>query len=74
MYNARGCGFTDVNTPQLFNASITDDIREALRHIQKQVGERTPLIGIGFSLGSNILVKVRKIQFFVFIVYYNFIK
>jgi predicted alpha/beta-fold hydrolase len=49
-----------VNTPQLFNASITDDIREALRHIQKQVGERTPLIGIGFSLGSNILVKVRE--------------
>ncbi|CEP17279.1 hypothetical protein [Parasitella parasitica] len=57
VYNARGCGFTNVNTPQLFNASITDDIREALRHIQTQVGENTPLIGIGFSLGSNILVK-----------------
>ncbi|CAO3629636.1 unnamed protein product [Mucor hiemalis] len=57
VYNARGCGFTNVNTPQLFNASITSDIREALRHIQKQVGEHTPLIGIGFSLGSNILVK-----------------
>ncbi|KAL9537645.1 hypothetical protein MBANPS3_011589 [Mucor bainieri] len=57
VYNARGCGFTNVNTPQLFNASITDDIREALRHIQKQVGEKTPLIGVGFSLGSNILVK-----------------
>ncbi|KAG2197160.1 hypothetical protein INT47_009467 [Mucor saturninus] len=57
VYNARGCGFTEVNTPQLFNASITDDIREALRHIQKQVGQHTPLIGIGFSLGSNILVK-----------------
>ncbi|KAI8094504.1 Alpha/Beta hydrolase protein [Thamnidium elegans] len=57
VYNARGCGFTNVNTPQLFNASITDDFREALRHIQKQVGEKTPLIGIGFSLGSNILVK-----------------
>lgn len=52
-----------MNTPQLFNASITEDIREALRHIQKQVGERTPLIGIGFSLGSNILVKVS--QYFI---------
>lgn len=58
VYNARGCGFTDVQTPQLFNASITDDIREALVHIQKQIGENAPLIGIGFSLGSNILVKV----------------
>ncbi|KAI9487331.1 MAG: Alpha/Beta hydrolase protein [Benjaminiella poitrasii] len=57
VYNARGCGFTNVKTPQLFNASITDDLREALRHIQKQIGEKTPLIGVGFSLGSNILVK-----------------
>ncbi|KAI7900408.1 Alpha/Beta hydrolase protein [Cokeromyces recurvatus] len=57
VYNARGCGFTSINTPQLFNASITDDLREALSHIQKQIGEKTPLIGIGFSLGSNILVK-----------------
>lgn len=58
MYNARGCGFTNVNTPQLFNASITDDFREALLQIQKKVGKNTPLIGLGFSLGSNILVKV----------------
>jgi predicted alpha/beta-fold hydrolase len=58
VYNARGCGFTNVETPQLFNASITDDIREALAHVQKQIGQDAPLIGIGFSLGSNILVKV----------------
>ncbi|KAI8972048.1 Alpha/Beta hydrolase protein [Mycotypha africana] len=57
VYNARGCGFTNISTPQIFNASITSDLRDALRHIQKQVGDDTPLIGIGYSLGSNILVK-----------------
>ncbi|KAI8997383.1 Alpha/Beta hydrolase protein [Pilobolus umbonatus] len=57
VYNARGCGTHRITTPQLFNAAVTDDIREMLPYVQKKVGSDTPLIGIGFSLGSNILVK-----------------
>lgn len=58
VFNARGCGFTKIETPQLFNAAVTDDLREALTAIQDRIGNTAPLIGIGFSLGSNILVKV----------------
>ncbi|KAI8376086.1 Alpha/Beta hydrolase protein [Radiomyces spectabilis] len=55
--NARGCCNTDILTPQLFNGAWTDDLRECLAHLQKKLAPGTPLIGIGYSLGSNILVK-----------------
>ncbi|KAI8147451.1 Alpha/Beta hydrolase protein [Fennellomyces sp. T-0311] len=57
VFNARGCGNTELTTPQLFNGAYTDDLRHVLKHIQKQLPEGTPLAAIGFSLGSNILVK-----------------
>ena len=58
VFNARGCGNTELTTPQLFNGAYTEDLRHVLKHIQKELPEGTPLIGIGYSLGSNILVKV----------------
>ncbi|KAI7860720.1 Alpha/Beta hydrolase protein [Circinella umbellata] len=57
VFNARGCGNTELTTPQLFNGAYTEDLRHVLKHIQKELPEGTPLIGIGYSLGSNILVK-----------------
>lgn len=58
VFNARGCANTELTTPQLFNGAYTDDLRHVLKHIQKVLPEGTPLMGIGYSLGSNILVKV----------------
>ncbi|KAI9300874.1 Alpha/Beta hydrolase protein [Cunninghamella echinulata] len=55
--NARGCGDTEVMTPRLFTGAWTSDIRYALHHIKKHLAPGTPMIGIGFSLGSNVLVK-----------------
>ncbi|KAG0171069.1 hypothetical protein DFQ28_010557 [Apophysomyces sp. BC1034] len=55
--NNRGCANSDITTPQLYNGAYTEDVRVALKHIQRTVAPGTPLIGIGFSLGSNILVK-----------------
>ncbi|KAF7721357.1 hypothetical protein EC973_004838 [Apophysomyces ossiformis] len=55
--NNRGCANSDITTPQLYNGAYTEDVREALKHIQRQMAPGTPLVGIGFSLGSNILVK-----------------
>ncbi|CDS06696.1 hypothetical protein LRAMOSA09223 [Lichtheimia ramosa] len=57
VFNARGCANTELTTPQLFNGAYTDDLRHVLKHIQKVLPEGTPLMGIGYSLGSNILVK-----------------
>jgi predicted alpha/beta-fold hydrolase len=42
----------------MYNGGYTDDLRRVLEHIQKKLAPGTPLVGIGFSLGSNILVKV----------------
>ncbi|KAI9314943.1 Alpha/Beta hydrolase protein [Dichotomocladium elegans] len=57
VFNARGCGNTELTTPQLFNGAYTEDLRHVLKHIQSVLPENTPLMGIGYSLGSNILVK-----------------
>ncbi|CAO3596510.1 unnamed protein product [Absidia cylindrospora] len=55
--NNRGCGKSELKTSQLFCGAYTEDIRVALKRIQKQLKPGTPLIAIGFSLGANILVK-----------------
>lgn len=58
--NCRGCANSEIKTPQMYSGGYTDDLRVALAHIQKRLAPNTPLVGIGFSLGSNILVKVFK--------------
>jgi predicted alpha/beta-fold hydrolase len=58
VFNARGCANSELKTPRLFNGARTDDLRTALIAVQEKLGASTPLVGIGFSLGSNILVKV----------------
>ncbi|KAI8979669.1 Alpha/Beta hydrolase protein [Mycotypha africana] len=55
--NSRGCANSEITSPQMYSGGYTEDLRAALIHIQKRLGPKTPLIGIGFSLGSNILVK-----------------
>jgi predicted alpha/beta-fold hydrolase len=57
--NSRGCAESEIITPQLYNGAYTDDLRVVLAHIQKKLGDDTPLVAIGFSLGANILVKVQ---------------
>ncbi|GAN07853.1 AB-hydrolase YheT [Mucor ambiguus] len=55
--NCRGCANSEIKTPQMYSGGYTDDLRVVLAHIQKRLPPNTPLVGIGFSLGSNILVK-----------------
>ncbi|KAI9256846.1 Alpha/Beta hydrolase protein [Helicostylum pulchrum] len=55
--NSRGCANTDILTPHIYSGGYTNDLRTALKHIQNRLAPGTPLVGIGFSLGSNVLVK-----------------
>ncbi|KAH9114837.1 hypothetical protein AeMF1_011106 [Aphanomyces euteiches] len=55
--NARGCNKTPVQTPKLFSLGCTNDVRESVVHIRQRIGARVVLIGVGFSLGANLLVK-----------------
>jgi predicted alpha/beta-fold hydrolase len=45
-----------LQTPRAYSAAQTDDLRAVIAHI-KQTHPVSPLLAIGFSLGSMILVK-----------------
>ena len=55
--NFRGCAESDITSPRLYSAGITDDIRLVINYIKKCISD-APLLGIGFSMGANILLKV----------------
>ena len=55
--NFRGCAETDITSPRLYSAGVTDDTRLAIRYIRKCIPDAL-LLGIGFSMGANILLKV----------------
>ncbi|KAJ3184482.1 hypothetical protein HK101_009852 [Irineochytrium annulatum] len=54
--NFRGCAETELRSAQLYSGAYTDDVRTAVRHIRRRQ-PRAPLIGVGFSLGANIMTK-----------------
>ncbi|GAC72064.1 alpha/beta hydrolase [Moesziomyces antarcticus T-34] len=52
--NFRGCANVPVTSPQLYSALKIADVRSALLLITK-LYPNSPLVGIGFSLGANVL-------------------
>ncbi|KZT68995.1 AB-hydrolase YheT [Daedalea quercina L-15889] len=54
--NFRGCAGVPLTSPQLYSAGHTDDIRVAVMHIANRY-PRARLLGIGFSLGANVLTR-----------------
>ncbi|RUS21234.1 Alpha/Beta hydrolase protein [Endogone sp. FLAS-F59071] len=54
--NFRGCAESKLLTPQLYCGAYTDDLRLALKYIRSEI-PNAKLMGIGWSLGSNVLVK-----------------
>ncbi|KAJ3064861.1 hypothetical protein HDU98_011769 [Podochytrium sp. JEL0797] len=54
--NGRGQSDVAITTPQLYSGSFTQDVRSSIHHVQTRF-PNAPLVGIGFSLGANILTK-----------------
>ncbi|KAI9509362.1 AB-hydrolase YheT [Russula earlei] len=54
--NFRGCAGVPLTTPQLYSSCHTDDLRQALLYISHRY-PTAPLLGLGFSLGANILTR-----------------
>ncbi|KAF8636529.1 hypothetical protein AX17_003342 [Amanita inopinata Kibby_2008] len=54
--NFRGCAEVPITSPQLYSAGHTDDLRQALIYISN-LYPRAPLMGIGFSLGANVMTR-----------------
>lgn len=45
-----------VTSPLLYSAGHTDDTRQALMYVAQKY-PKAPLLGIGFSLGANVLTR-----------------
>ncbi|KAL0571898.1 hypothetical protein V5O48_010060 [Marasmius crinis-equi] len=54
--NYRGCAGVPITSRQFYSAGYTDDFRTALMYIERKC-PKAPLLGLGFSLGANILVR-----------------
>ena len=54
--NSRGCGNSTLSSAQAYCGAYTDDIRQSIAHIARRLPQ-SPLIGVGYSLGANILTK-----------------
>ena len=54
--NNRGCSGSTLKTARGYSASCTDDLKLAMDHIRRTLPE-APLIAVGISLGSMILIK-----------------
>uniref|UniRef100_K3WXA0 AB hydrolase-1 domain-containing protein n=1 Tax=Globisporangium ultimum (strain ATCC 200006 / CBS 805.95 / DAOM BR144) TaxID=431595 RepID=K3WXA0_GLOUD len=56
--NARGCANTPLKTAHLFSSGYTDDLRSTVKYLRAKYNfENEAFVGLGFSMGSNVLVK-----------------
>eukprot|EP01018_Ginkgo_biloba_P020075 Gb_02180 [translate_table: standard] len=56
VFNSRGCADSPVTSPQFYSASFTEDLRQVVKHVAVHFPESN-MYAIGWSLGSNILVR-----------------
>ncbi|KAJ1722090.1 hypothetical protein LPJ53_003459 [Coemansia erecta] len=54
--HSRGVNGVELATPIAFHGGMTEDLREFVEHIASS-RPHAPLVGLGFSLGANILTK-----------------
>ncbi|KIK64813.1 hypothetical protein GYMLUDRAFT_195274 [Collybiopsis luxurians FD-317 M1] len=54
--NFRGCAGVPVTSKQLYSAGWTDDLRMATIYLAQKY-PRAPQLGLGFSLGANVMVR-----------------
>ncbi|PPQ79112.1 hypothetical protein CVT24_012787 [Panaeolus cyanescens] len=54
--NFRGCAGVPITSQMLYSAGQTDDTRLALAHVAS-LYPNAPLLGLGFSLGSNVMTR-----------------
>ncbi|KAI8801210.1 Alpha/Beta hydrolase protein [Cladochytrium replicatum] len=54
--NARGCANSRLTSPRLFNGANTEDVGAVVEYVRRRIPD-APLLGIGYSLGANIITK-----------------
>ncbi|GBG33866.1 Monoacylglycerol lipase ABHD2 [Hondaea fermentalgiana] len=56
-YNPRGRGGNALETPFLYSAGFTEDLRRVVKHVRETNGSAKCFFAAGYSLGSNYLAK-----------------
>jgi len=56
VFNARGCGGSELSSPQVFNGAHTADLRAAIASLHARNPAR-PIVAVGYSLGAGLLTK-----------------
>lgn len=59
VFNSRGTSDGPVTTAQFYSASFTGDTRAVIKHV-RELYPRSLLLAAGWSLGANILVRMRR--------------
>ncbi|KAJ2704181.1 hypothetical protein FB645_003485 [Coemansia sp. IMI 203386] len=54
--NHRGTAKTPITSPRPYDSGFTEDFRTAVAHV-RELNPNSKLVGIGFSMGANILTK-----------------
>ena len=57
VFNPRSRGGVPLETPFLYSAGFTEDLRRVVERVVKHVGRSTKMLGVGFSLGAQYLLK-----------------
>eukprot|EP01061_Rhynchopus_euleeides_P010949 TRINITY_DN20520_c0_g2_i1.p1 TRINITY_DN20520_c0_g2~~TRINITY_DN20520_c0_g2_i1.p1 ORF type:complete len:534 (+),score=115.65 TRINITY_DN20520_c0_g2_i1:154-1602(+) len=57
VYNPRGRGGVNLDTPFLYSCGYTHDFRRVVQHVRSKVGPDAKIFGVGFSMGGNYLAK-----------------
>ncbi|KXZ45822.1 hypothetical protein GPECTOR_50g616 [Gonium pectorale] len=57
VFNGRGTADSPVITPQFYSASFTGDTRAVIAHVAARYPRSRALLGAGWSLGANILLR-----------------
>ncbi|KAF8323184.1 hypothetical protein DL93DRAFT_639381 [Clavulina sp. PMI_390] len=59
--NFRGCAGIPLTSAQLYSGCYLDDLRATLLYLRQEYPE-APLLGMGFSLGANLLLKYVEVE------------
>ena len=62
VFHNRGVENTQYTSAQFASLASTEEIESALEYLRQQAGQDAELVGVGLSMGANLMVKIAGIQ------------
>ena len=58
VFHNRGVEMTEYTSPQFAKLSSSLEMETAIEHVQRESGEEADLVGVGLSMGANMMMRV----------------